>query len=91
MWDRPEWYSLDRIDNNWNYEPSNCKRSTKYEQCSNRVSSNECVWVYLHKKSNLWIARIDVNKECIYLWSYKYYEDAVISRKNAEIKYNVYK
>lgn len=91
MGERPEWMTIDRIDNNWNYEPSNCKRSNIHEQCSNRESSNKCVWVYLNKRGNLWIARIDVNKKSFYLWSYKHYEEAVVSRKNAEIKYNIYK
>lgn len=35
MWDRPEWRSIDRINNNWNYEPSNCKWSTNKEQGNN--------------------------------------------------------
>jgi hypothetical protein len=36
MGDRPKGMTLDRIDNQGNYEPSNCKWSTYSEQLSNR-------------------------------------------------------
>jgi hypothetical protein len=83
--------SLDRIDVNGNYEPSNCKWSTPLEQTLNRrVNKNNSSgfagvsWV---KRSKKWIARIRVDRESIQLGSFENKEDAIKARKQAELKY----
>ena len=55
-------YSLDRIDNNGNYEPSNCKFSNKREQNINKKSSTPNSSGYIgickHSCSDRWYGRV---------------------------------
>jgi hypothetical protein len=52
MGDRPEGGMLDRVDNNGDYEASNCKWSTRKEQNSNR---RNCIYV-THSGENVTLA-----------------------------------
>lgn len=57
--------SLDRIDVNGNYEPSNCRWADKHTQMANRRIKrkySKCVGVTYDKKASRWKASITVNK-----------------------------
>lgn len=90
MWKCPEWYSLDRIDNDWPYSPENCRRANNHQQAANKRSNNKVVWVTRDKRRNKRSASININRKHICLWYYLIYEEAVRARKEAEIKYNIY-
>ena len=89
----PEGFELDRIDNEGNYEPSNCRWVSKSVNTFNKGATNSKssgrVGVCWHQ--NRWRAYIVVDKKQITLGRFKDLQEAIKAREEGEIKYYGFK
>ncbi len=86
-----EGLTLDRIDVNGNYEPSNCRWVDKGVQARNRRPRSTCKTgvsgVMKRNDRDSYRVSIGVNGKHINVGNFKNFEDAVQARKEAELKY----
>lgn len=72
MGERPPNTTLERIDVNGNYEPSNCKWATTKEQCNNKRNKLLITFKGFTFRPDRWAEILQINLGCFYSRWYKH-------------------
>lgn len=81
-------YSLDRINNNGNYEPGNLRWANKTTQVQNRTFViSEHNLIHWDKNKNKWRVAVVINKKKTHLGRFSTINEAIMVRNNFVSKY----
>jgi hypothetical protein len=89
MGERPNGYTLDRKDNDSNYEPSNCRWASWHEQMANTSQNKGTVGVSYSNSKQCWRAVLIVAGETVLDVCSKNLDKVILARQQAEIRYGV--